>query len=123
MTILTESNPVRAVANDRSPMAYHLRTYCQSDCYMLQYCIAKFNYKRHSMARATPGLLIRQGADGTQERFPLRQELTTIGRSDSCVVSIPSPTVSRLHARVELQHDRYVIFDAGSANGTFVNGQ
>jgi DNA-binding response OmpR family regulator len=75
------------------------------------------------MARATPGLLIRQGTDGTQERFPLRQELTTIGRSDSCVVSIPAPTVSRLHARVELQHDRYVIFDAGSANGTFVNGQ
>jgi pSer/pThr/pTyr-binding forkhead associated (FHA) protein len=78
---------------------------------------------RHKMARATPGLLIRQGTDGTQERFPLRQELTTIGRSDSCVVSIPAPTVSRLHARVELQHDRYVIFDAGSANGTFVNGQ
>lgn len=75
------------------------------------------------MARATPGLLIRNGADGTQERFALRQELTTLGRSDSCVVTIVSPTVSRLHARIELQHDRYVIFDAGSANGTFVNGQ
>src|ERR1700712_361297 len=75
------------------------------------------------MARATPGLLLRKGADGEQERIPLLQELTTLGRSDSCVVVIVSPTVSRLHARIEIQHDRYVIFDAGSANGTFVNGQ
>jgi DNA-binding winged helix-turn-helix (wHTH) protein len=75
------------------------------------------------MPRATPGLLLRRSADGTQDRIPLLQELTTLGRSDSCVVVIVSPTVSRLHARIEIQHDRYVIFDAGSANGTFVNGE
>jgi DNA-binding winged helix-turn-helix (wHTH) protein len=37
-------------------------------------------------------------------------------------VVIAHPIVSRLHARIELQHDRYLLFDAGSANGTFVNG-
>jgi DNA-binding response OmpR family regulator len=36
---------------------------------------------------------------------------------------VPLPTVSRLHARIELQHDRYMLFDNDSANGTFVNGQ
>jgi DNA-binding response OmpR family regulator len=74
------------------------------------------------MARATPGLLL-QGPDGTKQRIALSQELTTLGRSDTCVVVILAPTVSRLHAHIELQHDRYVIFDAGSANGTFVNGE
>ena len=47
----------------------------------------------------------------------------TIGRSSSCDIVIPLSIVSRLHARIELQHDRYVLSDAGSANGTFVNGR
>ena len=74
------------------------------------------------MARATPGLLTYQRPDGTNERFLMRQDVTTLGRSDSCAVVIAHPIVSRLHARIELQHDRYLLFDAGSANGTFVNG-
>jgi DNA-binding response OmpR family regulator len=75
------------------------------------------------MARATPGLLLYQRGDDAEEHIQLRQDVTTFGRSDSCAVVFPFPTVSRLHARIELQHDRYVLFDAGSANGTFVNGQ
>lgn len=75
------------------------------------------------MARSTPGLLIYRRPDGSEERIRLSQDVTTLGRSDSCAIVIPLPTVSRLHARIELQHDRYVLFDAGSANGTFVNGR
>lgn len=75
------------------------------------------------MARATPGLLLLREVGGDQKRIVLDREVTTLGRSDSCVVAIPTPTVSRLHAHIELQHDRYMIFDAGSANGTFVNGE
>jgi DNA-binding response OmpR family regulator len=74
------------------------------------------------MARATPGLLTYRPADGEEQRVQLRQDVTTLGRSDSCAVVIPLAIVSRLHARIELQHDRYLLFDAGSANGTFVNG-
>lgn len=75
------------------------------------------------MTRAKPGMLTHRRADGAEERIELSQELTTIGRSDSCAVTVPRATVSRLHARIELQHDRYLLFDAGSANGTFVNGR
>jgi DNA-binding winged helix-turn-helix (wHTH) protein len=75
------------------------------------------------MARSSPGLLTYRRAEGTEERILLRQDVTTLGRSDSCAVVIPHPIVSRLHARIELQHDRYLLFDAGSANGTFVNGE
>jgi DNA-binding winged helix-turn-helix (wHTH) protein len=74
------------------------------------------------MARATPGVLIYQRAADAEERILLRQDVTTLGRSDSCAVVIALPLVSRLHARIELRHDRYLLFDAGSANGTFVNG-
>lgn len=75
------------------------------------------------MARTAPGQLVRRRGDGTSDSFQLRQDVTTLGRSESCAIVVPSPTVSRLHARIELQHDRYVLFDDSSANGTFVNGQ
>jgi DNA-binding winged helix-turn-helix (wHTH) protein len=52
----------------------------------------------------------------------LDQDVTTIGRSEACDVVIPQSIVSRWHARIELQHDHYVLFDTDSANGTFVNG-
>src|SRR5690606_6376261 len=74
------------------------------------------------MARSVPGVLERREAGGGTERI-LLQEITTIGRSSSCTIVVPGPTISRLHASIELRHDRYVISDAGSANGTFVNDQ
>ena len=74
------------------------------------------------MARTQPGTLAFRGPDGAEERIWLEREVTTLGRSETCEVSIPLPTVSRLHARIEIEHERYVLFDAGSANGTFLNG-
>jgi DNA-binding winged helix-turn-helix (wHTH) protein len=60
---------------------------------------------------------------GTHERIYLEHDVTTLGRSTTCAVVVDAQIVSRLHARIEVQHDRYMLFDAGSANGTFVNGQ
>lgn len=75
------------------------------------------------MARTNPGLLTYQGPDGLEDRLQLTQDVTTLGRSDTCDLVVELPTVSRLHARIELDHDRYLLFDAGSANGTFLNGR
>ncbi len=75
------------------------------------------------VARNNPGILAYQRTDEVEESIELRQDVTTIGRSDTCTLRIPFPIISRLHARIELQHDRYVLFDEGSANGTFVNGK
>ena len=74
------------------------------------------------MPRARPGTLVYQLENQNELYRPLDQDVTTIGRSVSCDIVIPLSIVSRLHARIELHHDRYVLFDAGSANGTFVNG-
>lgn len=52
----------------------------------------------------------------------LEAEVCTIGRAAGCSCLIRHPLVSRLHARVERQGARYLLADAGSANGTYVNG-
>ncbi len=48
---------------------------------------------------------------------------TTIGRSQDNTLVISDPTVSRQHARVRLEKAQFLLFDLGSANGTFVNDQ
>ena len=45
-----------------------------------------------------------------------------MGRSPMCdIVLTKQKTVSRLHAKIEREGPRYVLRDANSANGTFVN--
>jgi serine protease Do len=66
-----------------------------------------------------PTLVIVDGSRGG-ERVPIRGE-TTIGRADADVV-VDDSEVSRLHAVVRRLDGTLEISDAGSANGTFVNG-
>jgi len=47
----------------------------------------------------------------------------SIGRAVGCDIVVRRSTVSRIHARVVRDGPRYLLVDAGSANGTFVNGQ
>jgi hypothetical protein len=48
----------------------------------------------------------------------------SIGRAESCDIGLfGDPGVDRLHARITRQGDRYLLADAGSAGGTFLNGQ
>lgn len=75
------------------------------------------------MARTQPGTIVVHNAAGDDAQVSLDAEVTTLGRSDTCDIVLPLPTVSRLHARIELEHERYMLFDAGSANGTLLNGQ
>lgn len=47
----------------------------------------------------------------------------TIGRSTDCIVSIPVRWISRKHAVLHRQGGQFVLEDAGSKNGVFVNGR
>ena len=49
-------------------------------------------------------------------------EIVTLGRSDDCTVRFDDTSLSRVHARVMNVMD-YMVGDAGSTNGTFVNGE
>lgn len=45
-----------------------------------------------------------------------------VGRSSNNAISIPHPTVSKLHAYFVLEEEHWWIVDVGSSNGTRVNG-
>jgi hypothetical protein len=52
----------------------------------------------------------------------LSKPVTTIGRAESCDIGLfGDPAIERLHARILLQGGHYLVADAGSSTGTFVN--
>lgn len=52
----------------------------------------------------------------------LAKPVITLGRAEACDIGLfGDNSVERVHARILLQGDRYVLADAGSASGTFVN--
>ena len=54
----------------------------------------------------------------------LSKEVTTIGRAEVCDVGLfGDPAVERLHARILRQGSAYLVDDAGTPGGTFLNGQ
>lgn len=61
-------------------------------------------------------------AEVSPKEYPLVGELCRLGRQNDCHVVVTDPQVSRVHARIERRNTQYVLIDAGSANGTYVNG-
>ena len=53
--------------------------------------------------------------------FALTGEPVTIGRSPQCTIFLNDMTVSRMHATIEQENGCYVIRDANSFNGVWVN--
>jgi DNA-binding response OmpR family regulator len=70
-----------------------------------------------------PGRLLAISAFVQPNEITLAAGRCELGRSPTRDVVASIPTVSRLHAVIERREDRYWLCDAGSANGTFVNGQ
>lgn len=62
------------------------------------------------------------GPQGDVYSVSSRQQQITLGRGGQCDVVISDDRVSRLHAVVRLLGSRAVIEDAGSTNGTYVDG-
>lgn len=62
-------------------------------------------------------------ATGALRSFALEgRERVTIGRGSRADISIRDTRISRHHATIELVHGQHLLRDAGSANGTFLNG-
>ncbi|GIV97503.1 MAG: hypothetical protein KatS3mg057_2160 [Herpetosiphonaceae bacterium] len=70
------------------------------------------------MPPPSPALVRSDGAE-----LPLEGELLSIGRAPENHLVIDDKQASRRHALLRREDGRYVLEDAGSANGTFVNGQ
>jgi len=72
--------------------------------------------------RFIPQLTYRE-EDGKKKIFKLPLGVTTIGRSDSCGITLEDKQVSRSHAKVEVNEAAAVLSDLGSGHGTRVNHQ
>lgn len=70
-------------------------------------------------------LLIWKEEDLIREQWilPNTDEEILIGRSPDCTISIPVRWISRFHATLHREKGQFILEDAGSKNGVFVNGQ
>lgn len=67
-------------------------------------------------------LIVVEGAD-KGAHHAVGKGTTLIGRASSCDVILADPAVSRRHADITAQADRFLIRDVGSTSGTFVDGE
>lgn len=68
----------------------------------------------------TPVLLLRSGPQAGSW-FALDKDVVTVGRHPDSDVFLNDVTVSRRHAEIRREGDAYVLYDAGSLNGTYVD--
>ncbi len=54
---------------------------------------------------------------------PLTTDVVRVGRSEECEVILPNASVSRIHATITKEGDRFVIRDNDSQNGFRINGE
>ena len=66
-------------------------------------------------------LVVRSGGGRAGETFGFNESPTVIGRSPECGIFLDDVTVSRKHAVLMLDGDRWRLEDQGSLNGTYVN--
>src|SRR4051795_2645963 len=68
------------------------------------------------------GVLLVTGRPGAADRpLAVVDVQAVVGREDDCDVLLTSPRVSRRHARVWADGQRFGVEDLGSLNGTYVN--
>jgi hypothetical protein len=72
---------------------------------------------------SVPMLVVLEGETAGQ-RWLIQEDQVLIGRGLDCDIILPERQISRRHARIERTADgRYLLYDLGSKNGTWVNGE
>ena len=75
------------------------------------------------VVRVRPPAILWLIDQSTGRRYALRPGITTIGRSGDNDIVLDAPSVSAHHAEIRYENGRYILYDKGSTNGTFVNGR
>ena len=83
---------------------------------------AEFPFPEDELEPGQALLLVKRGPN-EGSTFLIESERTTAGRDPSNDVFLDDVTVSRKHAVVERRADAFFVKDAGSLNGTYVNGE
>jgi DNA-binding winged helix-turn-helix (wHTH) protein len=69
-----------------------------------------------------PLLIIQDENTGKQWERPLTSDKLVIGREETCGLALSDRQISRRHATITREGDRYILRDEGSRNGTFLDG-
>ena len=85
-------------------------------------CIECTKLQKEEAVEPSAKLVVLSGEDKGQEHV-IEQDLTRIGRfgSNDIIIHPKDLSASRHHAEIHRKGDKYIIKDAGSDNGTFVN--
>lgn len=73
------------------------------------------------VAGASPAVLVVNRGPEAGEAYLLDKPVTTAGRTPEADIFLDDVTVSRRHAEISHTEEGYVVRDAGSLNGTYVN--
>ena len=76
-----------------------------------------------SLSALRPVLYVADSTNQFNRAYPLEKPQMTLGRDDSCDITVPLNIVSRLHATLYQVGADYKIVDNNSSNHLFVNGQ
>jgi DNA-binding winged helix-turn-helix (wHTH) protein len=70
----------------------------------------------------SPVLMVKEGRD-VGKKWPIEGERLLIGRGEDCDLVLAERPISRHHAEIRRQGNRYVLHDLDSKNGTCLNGR
>lgn len=76
-------------------------------------------FSRKAIEVLVPKLIIKHG--GQSRDFPIAKESLSIGRTPENDIELKDSLISRRHTSIVKKGDRFVVYDLGSSNGTFVN--
>lgn len=79
--------------------------------------------ERLGMDPGRPQLLVLDPSGAPVERISVTRDPIVIGRIANSDVVLSDPNVSRRHAEIRRDGDRWMVVDLGSTNGTLVNGK
>jgi pSer/pThr/pTyr-binding forkhead associated (FHA) protein len=82
---------------------------------------AQFDANEYSDPGFVPTFLYVEKGPGAGQLIPVKQGPLIIGRASICDLRLQHPSISRRHAQIMRQGDRFTLRDLGSQNGTFVN--
>jgi diguanylate cyclase (GGDEF)-like protein len=85
--------------------------------------VAQFSGSGTTTSPRTRGLLIQMSGQDAGRIHCLTEEVITIGRGKKCLLYFDDTTLSRTHAIIRLIDGEFVLEDAGSLNGCFINRQ
>lgn len=81
----------------------------------------RFDTNEYSDPGYAPVFLYVEKGPGTGQLIPVKQGPLVIGRASACDLRLQHPSISRRHAQIMRQGERFLLRDLGSQNGTFVN--